>query len=91
MHGHTYTLTAYFEGEIDPVMGWLIDFTEVKEIISPLIKSLDHRLLNDIPGLENPTSEVISKWLWDRIKPEMPLLCKIELNETPGTGVIYQG
>lgn len=91
MHGHTYTLTVFFEGEPDPHMGWLVDFSEVKAVISPLVKSIDHKLLNEIPGLENPTSEVIAAWFWHQIKPKMPLLKRIELNETPSTGVIYEG
>lgn len=90
MHGHTYTLTVFFEGELDPKMGWLVDFNEVKDVISPLIKLVDHKLLNDIPGLENPTSELLAKWFWDKIKPAMPLLLKVQVNETPSTGVIYQ-
>lgn len=90
MHGHTYTLTVYFEGELDPRMGWLVDFNEVKEVISPLIKQVDHKLLNDIPGLENPTSELLAKWFYEKIKPSMPLLNKVQINETASTGAIYQ-
>lgn len=91
MHGHTYTLTVFLEGEVDPVSGWLVDFTDLKEAVDPLVKSLDHRLLNEIPGLENPTSERLAVWFWERIKPLMPLLSKIEISETPTSGVIYTG
>jgi 6-pyruvoyltetrahydropterin/6-carboxytetrahydropterin synthase len=83
MHGHTYTLTVFLEGEVDPYTGWLVDFTD--------LKGLDHRLLNEIPGLENPTSERLAEWFWVKIKPVMPLLSKIEINETPSSGVIYIG
>ncbi|PWG81653.1 6-carboxytetrahydropterin synthase QueD [Pararcticibacter amylolyticus] len=91
MHGHTYKLTVFFEGDLDPVQGWVIDFNDIKKIISPLIDSVDHKLLNDIPGLENPTSEVMASWFWNKIKPEIPSLSRIELSETPSTGVIYEG
>ncbi|EOR96068.1 Queuosine biosynthesis QueD, PTPS-I [Arcticibacter svalbardensis MN12-7] len=91
MHGHTYTLTVSLEGEVDSYTGWLIDFTDLKEAVDPLVKALDHRLLNEIPGLDNPTSERLAEWFWDKIKPVMPLLSKIEINETPSSGVIYIG
>lgn len=91
MHGHTYTLTVFLEGEIDQHTGWLVDFTDLKEAVDPLVKSLDHRLLNEVPGLENPTSERLAEWFWVRIKPLMPLLSKIEISETPSSGVIYTG
>ncbi|WP_407431086.1 6-carboxytetrahydropterin synthase QueD [Arcticibacter sp.] len=91
MHGHTYTLTVFLEGDVDPLTGWLVDFTDLKDAVDPLVKSLDHRLLNEIPGLENPTSERLAEWFWIKIKPLMPLLSKIEINETPTSGVIYTG
>lgn len=91
MHGHTYNLTVFLEGDVDPETGWLVDFTDLKEAVDPLVKSLDHRLLNEIPGLENPTSERLAEWFWQRIKPLMPLLSKIEISETPTSGVIYTG
>lgn len=91
MHGHTYTLTVYLEGDVDPASGWVLDFTDLKEIVNPLVKSLDHRTLNDIPGLENPTSERLAQWFWEKIKPLLPLLSKIEIGETASSGVIYTG
>ena len=91
LHGHTYTLTVYLEGELDPSLGWLIDFNELKKIIDPVIALVDHKLLNDIPGLENPTSELLAVWFWNKIKPSLPILKRIEVNETPSTGVIYEG
>ncbi|EDM35587.1 6-pyruvoyl tetrahydrobiopterin synthase, putative [Pedobacter sp. BAL39] len=91
MHGHTYQLTVYLSGTPDPHSGWVADFGDLKRGIQPFVDLLDHRLLNDIPGLENPTSENLSVWLWQKIKPVFPALAKIELSETPGTGVIYEG
>lgn len=91
MHGHTYRLTVYLEGSLDPNLGWVVDFADLKRIIKPVIDSVDHHVLNDIEGLENPTCEKMAVWLWDQIKPGMPMLAKVELWETPTSGAIYEG
>ncbi len=91
VHGHTYRMTLFFEGEIDPHFGWVIDFADIKSGISPVIDLLDHTLLNDIEGLENPTCENIAVWIWDHIKPKIPLLSRIELFENLTSGAIYDG
>lgn len=91
IHGHTYRLVVFMEAELDKELGWVMDFAEVKKAIDPIIKSIDHKLLNNIAGLENPTCEGIAVWLWDKIKPEIPLLVRIELHETPTSGVVYKG
>lgn len=91
MHGHTYMLSVYVEGEPDPESGWIIDYGELKMQIKPIVDQLDHQVLNTIMGLENPTSEVLSIWLWNQIKPLIPGLKRIELKETPSSGVIYEG
>ena len=91
IHGHTYRLILYFEGKIDVQFGWLIDFAEIKEVVDPIINNIDHKLLNNIEGLENPTCEAIAIWLWDNIKPTIPLLNRIELHETLTSGVVYEG
>jgi 6-pyruvoyltetrahydropterin/6-carboxytetrahydropterin synthase len=91
MHGHTYRLRVFIKGELDPKLGWIMDFKELKDALFPVIDKLDHKLINDIEGLENPTAENITLWIWNQIKPQLPLLSKIELYETPTTGVIYSG
>jgi 6-pyruvoyltetrahydropterin/6-carboxytetrahydropterin synthase len=91
MHGHTYSLTVFIEGMPEQKSGWIIDYGDLKKIIKPIIEELDHHLLNEIPGLENPTSENLSIWLWNKIKPLLPNLKKIELKETPSSGVTYEG
>ncbi len=91
IHGHTYRMTVYIEGPLDPHIGWVADFADIKKAIEPIVKIVDHRLLNDLPGLENPTCENIAVWLWNRIKEKIPALVKIELHETPTSGVIYTG
>src|SRR5579875_1018156 len=87
MNGHTYRLRIFLKGEPDPKMGWIMDFKELKDALSGVIDQLDHKLINDIKGLENPTAENITMWIWKQIQPLLPLLSKIELYETPTTGV----
>ena len=91
MHGHTYRLKVFIKGKPDTHLGWIMDFKELKDILGGVIEQLDHKLINDIKGLENPTAELITVWIWDQVKPLLPLLSKIELYETPTTGVIYIG
>lgn len=91
LHGHTYKLTVFVEDNLKEGLGWVIDFSDLKKVIKPIIDQLDHHFLNEIEGLENPTSEILAIWLWNRIKPLIPNLKKIELNETPTSGVIYEG
>ena len=67
-------------GEVDPHTGWIIDFAELKAAFKPTYERLDHHYLNDIPGLENPTSEVLAKWIWDQVKPVVPLLSGVFLS-----------
>jgi len=91
IHGHTYILEVYIEGPLKEQFEWVEDFAVVKAAVNPVIKELDHYLLNDIPGLENPTCERIAIYIWNRIKPNLPGLKKIRLNETPTSGVVYRG
>jgi 6-pyruvoyltetrahydropterin/6-carboxytetrahydropterin synthase len=91
MHGHTYKITVFLEGKLVEELGWVEDFSHLKSVVQPIIRIVDHRLLNDIPGLENPTSELLAIWLWNKIRPDLPGLKKIELKETPSSGVIYEG
>lgn len=91
LHGHTYTVTIYCEGPIDPATGWVMDFADIKQVMQPILKRLDHHYLNEIPGLEISTTERLAEWLWVKLKPELPLLSKIEVCETGTSGCIYRG
>lgn len=91
MHGHTYNLTVYLDGDLDTELQWVMDFKELKDVVKPVIDRIDHQLLNDIEGLENPTAERIVVWIWEQIQPKLPLLSKLELNETPTSGAVYEG
>jgi len=91
MHGHTYRVLFWLEGPLQSHLGWVADFGEVKQIIAPVIDRIDHKVLNQIEGLENPTCELIAVWLWQQVKPRLPQLAKIELHETPTSGAVYEG
>ncbi|QEC74546.1 6-carboxytetrahydropterin synthase QueD [Mucilaginibacter ginsenosidivorax] len=91
LHGHTYQVTIFLEAAVLESDGWVMDFTELKAIVKPLVAQLDHSLLNDIEGLENPTTENLAIWLWQKIYPQLQILKRIELKETPTSGVIYEG
>jgi 6-pyruvoyltetrahydropterin/6-carboxytetrahydropterin synthase len=90
LHGHSFKARIYIEGSINE-MGWVMDFTDLKEICKPWIEILDHSYLNEIAGLENPTSENIAIWLWDNIIVMLPELCAIEIMETCTSGCVYSG
>jgi len=78
-------------GTVDPVTGWLVDFGEIKTALAPLQDQLDHRYLNDIPGLENPTSEYLARWIWKRLIPRLPNLSSITVAETCTSRCVYWG
>ena len=91
MHGHTFQVRLVVRGEIDRTSGWMVDFGEVEQRMSAVRALLDHRCLNDIAGLENPTTENIAEWLWGRFAGDLPGLHEIGVQEHPTRGVIYSG
>ncbi len=91
LHGHSFKLTIFISGEIDADAGWVIDFADIKQAFKPLYDILDHHYLNEIDGLENPTSEVMARWVWQRLRPALPQLSKVMVNETCTSGCIYHG
>lgn len=91
MHGHSYRIRLYVGGEVDPHVGWIMDFADIKKAFSPVYLQLDHYVLNDIKGLENPTSENLAKWIWEKTKPLLPELTRVEVMETCTTGCVYVG
>ena len=79
------------EGEPGAESGWVMDFAELKAAFAPIHDQLDHRYLNDIEGLENPTSERLAAWLWERLKPAVPMLAEVVVHETCTSGCRYRG
>jgi len=91
LHGHSYHVRICVDGDLDPELGWVIDFDEIRKAFDPILRQLDHYYLNDIAGLENPTAENIARWIWERLAPGLPDLCKIEVSETCTAGCVYTG
>jgi 6-pyruvoyltetrahydropterin/6-carboxytetrahydropterin synthase len=91
MHGHTYRLRIWIKGQPDPKLGWVMDFAVLKGVVKPVVAELDHKCMNNVPGLENPTCELIAVWIWNRLKPLLPAMDHLELHETPTSGVVYNG
>ena len=91
LHGHSFRIELHLRGEPDPQLGWVMDFAELKAVFQPVYDQLDHHYLNDIPGLENPTSERLAAWLWAQVKPRVPLLSEVVVHETCTSGCRYRG
>ena len=91
LHGHSFHVRVTVSGPIDPALGWVIDFADVKQAFAPLHALLDHHYLYEIEGLENPTSEMLSQWIWVRLQPSLPLLSAVVVRETCTAGCVYRG
>ncbi len=91
LHGHSFKAEIVVAGECDPKLGWLMDYAQITEAFKPLWNKLDHHYLNEIPGLENPTSEIIAVWIWNRLKPKLPQLTEVVVAETCTARCVYRG
>jgi 6-pyruvoyltetrahydropterin/6-carboxytetrahydropterin synthase len=91
LHGHSFRIEVQVSGDIDPVTGWVMDFAEIKARFAPIHDRLDHRYLNDIEGLDNPTSERLAAWIWASLKPHLPQLSRVVVHETCTAGCAYTG
>lgn len=91
LHGHSFTAEIVVSGECDPKLGWLMDYADLSAAFRPLWEQLDHQYLNEIPGLENPTSEVLAIWIWDRLRSTLPLLHEVVVAETCTARCVYRG
>ena len=91
LHGHSYRLDVTVAGEVSEEHGWLMDYAEINKVVSPVIDLLDHAHLNDVPGLDNPTSENLALWVWNKIKPDLPPLAEISVWESENSRCRYRG
>ena len=91
LHGHSFMVRIEVEGPVGEKTGWVMDFADIKAAFMPLYNQLDHHYLNEISGLENPTSENIARWIWIRLFPTLPMLSKIIVRETCTAGCEYTG
>ncbi len=91
LHGHSFRVTVHVEGPLMPREGWVMDFADLKRAFQPLYDRLDHHYLNDIEGLENPTSEVLARWIWERLAPVLAGMSQVVVRETCTSGCVYRG
>jgi 6-pyruvoyltetrahydropterin/6-carboxytetrahydropterin synthase len=91
LHGHSFRVELHVRGEVDAHAGWVMDFADVKRAFAPLYEQLDHHYLNEIEGLENPTSEHLARWIWQRLQPALPQLARVVVHETCTSGAAYAG
>ena len=91
LHGHSFKAEIVVAGECDERLGWLMDYAKITRLFKPLWEKLDHHYLNEIPGLENPTSEIIAIWIWRKLKPKLPQLTEVTVAETCTAKCVYRG
>jgi 6-pyruvoyltetrahydropterin/6-carboxytetrahydropterin synthase len=91
LHGHGFEVEIFVRGDLDPQLGWVIDYGELGRAVHSVLDPLDHTLLNAIPGLENPTSELLAVWIWDRLQLLLPGLSRVAIHETPRSHCEYEG
>ena len=91
LHGHSFRIAVYVSGTPGAGTGWVMDFADVGGAFEPLFDMLDHRYLNEIEGLENPTSENLARWIWNRLKATLTDMSAVHVYETCTSGCIYRG
>jgi 6-pyruvoyltetrahydropterin/6-carboxytetrahydropterin synthase len=91
LHGHSFRAEIVVSGECDPTLGWVMDYADISDAFKPIWEQLDHRYLNEIAGLENPTSENIAAWIWAKLKPILPLLTEVAVAETCTARCVFRG
>lgn len=91
LHGHSFSVVVVVHGVIDSELGWLVDYGEIKAAVAPVRERLDHRYLNEIAGLENPTSERLAIWIWHELATALPGLCEVRVEETCNNACRYFG
>jgi len=91
LHGHSFRVEVHVAGAVDQNVGWVLDFSDLKKAFQPVHEELDHRYLNEINGLENPTSEILARWIWERLQDDLPAISKVVVRETCTSGCVYSG
>jgi 6-pyruvoyltetrahydropterin/6-carboxytetrahydropterin synthase len=90
LHGHSFEVTVTVSGPLALPEGWVCDFADLTDAWAPIHDALDHRYLNDVPGLENPTSELLAAWIWERLAARLRGLAAIEIAETCSSKCVYR-
>jgi 6-pyruvoyltetrahydropterin/6-carboxytetrahydropterin synthase len=91
IHGHSFRVELHARGPQREPQGWVMDFADLTAAWQPLSTALDYQYLNEVPGLENPTSENLARWIWYNLKPSLPELCRVVIRETCAAGCSYSG
>jgi 6-pyruvoyltetrahydropterin/6-carboxytetrahydropterin synthase len=91
LHGHSYRVEVHVSGDVDPLSGMVVDFADIKAAFKPLHDCLDHYYLNEVSGLENPTSENVARWIWDRLRCSQLPVSRVVVRETCTSGASYEG
>ncbi len=91
LHGHSFVAEIVVRGPLDPQLGWVMDYADIKAAFRPIYERLDHHYLNELPGLENPTSENLAVWIWRELKPVLPQLSEVVVAETCTARCVYRG
>ena len=91
LHGHSFRVEVHVSGPVDPQLGWVVDFADIGAAFQPLHGALDHRLLNEVDGLANPTSENLAIWIWDRLAGGGLPVSRVVVRETCNAGCVYEG
>ncbi len=89
VHGHSFKIVLRLVGDLDPKIGWVMDYHAISQVMAPLLQQLDHRVLNEVAGLENPTSELLAKWIYEKAAALIPILKSVSIMETPSTECSY--
>ena len=91
LHGHSFRIEIHVAGPVPEQTGWIMDFADLTRVFQPIYEQLDHHYLNEIEGLQNPTSENLARWIWRRLKPTLPVLSGVVVRETCTAGCVYRG
>ena len=91
LHGHSYRIEVAASGPVNEDTGWFIDYQRIHDAWAPLFAQLDHHCLNDVKGLENPTAELLARWLWDHLAPALPEIERVTVFESNDARCEYEG
>ena len=90
LHGHSFRVDVVVEGPVPEDRGYLIDYGDITKVIGPIRDRLDHHLLNEIEGLGNPTAEILARWIFEHLRPQLPLLTEVRVHETCTNEAAYR-
>lgn len=91
LHGHSFKFDVEVRGQVPDETAWFMDYKDISKVVKPLVEELDHTYLNDIPGLEDGTSEVLARWLWKRLENNIQGLHRVTVYETDTSRCDYFG